>query len=179
MTTATLVPLDEYLHTSYHPDCDWVDGELKERNMGDGPHSTIQSFFIGYFAAHALELQIRPRPELRVQVSQSNYRVPDVLLVQRSAPLQRIVTLPPLLCIEVLSPEDRMTDMEEKIADYLSMGVPTVWVVDPRRRTALQIDARGRRHVEALTAEGLDFNLPVVDVFAELVEMEALDRDRD
>ncbi len=40
MTTATLVPLEEYLHTSYHPDRDWVEGELKEWNMGDGPHST-------------------------------------------------------------------------------------------------------------------------------------------
>ncbi len=173
MTTAILVPLEEYLHTSYHPDRDWVDGELRERNMGDGPHSNIQSVLLFFFKLRAKALNIRVNPELRLQVSASHYRVPDLLLLDDNCPFERIVSTPPLLCIEILSPDDRMTDMQEKIADYLAMGVPTVWVLDPRRRTALEIDSGGQRPVTTLTAAGLAFTLPLTEVFAELDELEA------
>ena len=37
-----LLTLDEYLRTSYHPDCDFVDDHIEERNLGDFEHSTIQ-----------------------------------------------------------------------------------------------------------------------------------------
>ena len=36
MATSTLVPLSEYLRTSYRPDRDWIDGVVKERNVGEG-----------------------------------------------------------------------------------------------------------------------------------------------
>ena len=39
MGTATLVPLDVYLKTSYRPDCDYVDGELEDRNSGEKDQS--------------------------------------------------------------------------------------------------------------------------------------------
>jgi Uma2 family endonuclease len=32
---------------------------------------------------------------------------------------------------EVLSPEDRITRMMRKLADYSAMGIPQIWVVDP------------------------------------------------
>ena len=44
MATSTMVPLEEYLHTDYKPDCEWVDGELKERSVGEGSHGNIQTF---------------------------------------------------------------------------------------------------------------------------------------
>ena len=42
MRTAALVSLEEYLATSYHPDCDYVDGMLTERNVGQKDHSKLQ-----------------------------------------------------------------------------------------------------------------------------------------
>ena len=39
MSTVTLVPLSEYLETSYRPDCDYLEGELLERNVGEWDHS--------------------------------------------------------------------------------------------------------------------------------------------
>lgn len=59
MATSTIVPSKEYLQTSYRPDCDWIDGEVKERNAGEGQHSKIQTFFIGYFLQHRRELGVR------------------------------------------------------------------------------------------------------------------------
>ena len=42
MGVATLVPVEEYLSTSYDPDCDYVDGELEDRNVGEKGHSKVQ-----------------------------------------------------------------------------------------------------------------------------------------
>ena len=44
----TLISVEEYLHTTYDPDCDYVDGEVLERNMGDQAHSTTQVEFAFY-----------------------------------------------------------------------------------------------------------------------------------
>lgn len=168
MATSTLVSLDEYLHTNYDPDRDWIDGELKERNMGDGPHSNVQVFFIKFFGVREREWGIRVSAELRTQVSESHFRVPDVLLHRRTDPFEDIVRTPPLLCIEVLSPGDSMIEMEEKIEDYLAMGVEAVWVVNPRRQTAFIVDRGALIPVNELTVPGTEIRIAVSEVFAEL-----------
>lgn len=42
MATSTLIPVSEYLNTVYRPDCDYIDGELRERNVGERPHAQLQ-----------------------------------------------------------------------------------------------------------------------------------------
>jgi len=48
----------------------------------------------------------------------------------------QIFTEPPFLCIEILSPSDRLTEMQDRIDDYLSFGARYVWVIDPQTRRA-------------------------------------------
>lgn len=173
MATATLVPLREYLETSYRPDRDWIDGEVRERNMGEGQHSSVQSFLTRVIGNHASEWDVRVYPEQRVQTSESHYRVPDVCVVRRSAPFEAIVHTPPLLCIEILSREDRMSEMQERVDDYLAMGVEVVWLVDPRRRKAFIADASGlHESSQVLTVPGTVVRVQVSEAFAELDELE-------
>src|SRR5205814_4769149 len=82
-------------------------------------------------------------PEQRVQVSRTRFRVPDICVVAGAEPDEQIFTKPPLLCIEILSPEDTMTRMQERIDDYLRFGVPHVWVLDPRTKRAYDYTASG------------------------------------
>ena len=77
-TATTLVPLEEYLETTYRPDCDWIDGELRERNMGEKPHSRIQQYLCKFFGLHEKDWKILAYPELRVQTSARHYRIADV-----------------------------------------------------------------------------------------------------
>jgi hypothetical protein len=70
-------------------------------------------------------------------VKPTRFRVPDVAVVL-GHPGERILTRP--VCVEILSPEDSMSAMQEKIDDYLAFGVTNVWVVDPRRNKALRTD---------------------------------------
>ena len=172
MSTKTLVPLGEYLETTYHPDCEWIDGELRERNLGEGQHSVVQGFFVRVLGNRAKEWKIRVFPEQRTQTSEQHYRVPDICVTRASSPFEAIVRTPPLLCIEILSPDDRMSEMQEKVDDYLQMGVETVWVVDPRRRKAFQTDGRSLQPVEELTVHGTAIRVAVSEVFAELDELE-------
>src|ERR1700692_2773359 len=143
MEVSTVVPLSEYLRTSYRPDRDWIDGEVRERNWADGPHAVIQSYFTGLLARAEVTQQFRVMIELTLHTSATRYRVADVSLLRRSAPYESIPTVAPLLCIEVLSPEDGVSAMLEKIDDYLGLGVEMVWLADPRRRRVYEVDAGG------------------------------------
>jgi Uma2 family endonuclease len=59
---------------------------------------------------------------------------------------------PPDLAVEVVSPFDTYTEVEEKVAEWLEAGTRVVVVVDPRRRTAAV--HRSRAGIEVLGAKG-------------------------
>ncbi len=149
MATAAVVPfvtVDEYLHTSYEPDADYVDGEIEERNVGEWDHSTLQKYLLLALAAFDGDDQYSVVQEQRVQVSPTRYRVPDTCIVRAADAPDRIVSAPPVLCIEVLSPEDRYNRVQARCQDYLRMGVPEVWIFDPETMSVDVLTASGSTH---------------------------------
>jgi Uma2 family endonuclease len=133
-STPTLISVEEYLRTSYRPDCDYIDGKVLARNMGEKPHARLQSFFIKFFAKYEVEHGFEPLPEQRLQTGEKRYRIPDVMIAEPSEEL--IVRTPPLLCIEILSSKDRMGRFRSASTTTPGMGVPCSWVIDPWRRKA-------------------------------------------
>jgi Uma2 family endonuclease len=131
MAAGTLVSLEEYLQTSYRPDCDYVDGEVQERNLGEKDHSKAQGRILLYLCAHYPRLAANIYLELRIRISATRYRIPDVCILAEDAPDEQVPTHPPLVCIEILSPEDRMSRYMERVNDYFEMGVPCCWIIDP------------------------------------------------
>ena len=134
MSVATAVPLSEYLNTSYRPDCDYLEGELLERNVGEWDHARLQGLLYGYLFSREKELGILVVPEQRVQVKARRFRVPDITVLAGPRPAGGIITEPPFLCIEILSPSDRVVEMQDRIRDYIDFGVRYVWVMDPLTR---------------------------------------------
>jgi Uma2 family endonuclease len=134
MGAATLVSVEDYLSTGYSPDREYIDGRIVERNLGEKTHSSIQTNLIMYLGPQRKALGIKIFAEQRVQVSPTRFRVPDVTIVKASQIQGEIFTAPPHLCIEVLSKDDTMVYMQEKIDDYLRFGVPYVWIINPRLR---------------------------------------------
>lgn len=137
MSAPTLVPVELYLHSAcdYEPDAEYVDGEIELRPMGEYDHTNWQTAILQWFLAHTGEWNIRVRPEQRVQVNPTRFRVPDVVVFDRNHPVEQILTRPPIAVFEVLSPEDRMSRMMVKLGDYAKMGIPTIRVVDPDTQT--------------------------------------------
>lgn len=167
MKAAALVPVEEYLRTTYRPDCDYVDGEVIERNMGERDHSKLQRKLLVYFDARAAQWKIQVYPEQRIQVSETRFRVPDVCVVAGDEPDEQIFTRPPLICIEILSPEDRIQRMQEKIDDYLRFGVRYVWVLDPWMRRAWVYTPEGSREIKdgISRTENPDMQVPLAELF--------------
>ncbi|HUD98067.1 MAG TPA: Uma2 family endonuclease [Bryobacteraceae bacterium] len=115
MGTSVLVSEQEYLTTTYEPDCEHDEGVLLERNVGAQPHSLLQ-------VALGLTAQ-------RIRIAPRKYRIPDVCAYLQPAPPDPVPSTPPFMAIEILSPEDRMSRVRKKIDEYLAFGVPYVWVI--------------------------------------------------
>jgi Uma2 family endonuclease len=170
MTPGVRISVDEYLSTVYEPDCEYVDGELIERNVGEFDHSALQFVLIELLGKQRRAAGVHIFPELRVQVAARRFRVPDVT-VTTSKGKGRILREPPLLCIEILSPEDRASRLLVKINDYFSFGVQYVWVIDPQERTAWSYTSEGKRETATmLTTESPRLTLNISEVFAALEE---------
>ena len=169
-TETGLVSVQEYLHTAYSPDCDLVDGHVEERNLGEFDHATLQGILLLLLLGKQKEWGVRVLPECRLQVRPDRFRVPDVMVLRAEQKVDRIVREAPLLCIEVLSPEDTWKRFGGRITDYLAMGVAHVWVFDPYEREAFRCDAEGyhRIHEPALTIPGTEIRLDLETVFAAL-----------
>jgi Uma2 family endonuclease len=165
METGELVSIREYLSTDYSPDCDYVDGVIEERNLGENDHADLQTAVAIYFASRRKQWGIYVVVEQRVQVSSTRFRVPDVCIMAGDRPKEQIFRTPPLMCIEILSPEDRLSRVEVKFNDYLSMGVPYVWLLDPATRKAYRWTAAGMHEVAELRADERGIALPVDDLF--------------
>jgi Uma2 family endonuclease len=166
---ANLVPVEEYLHTAYRPDCDYVDGVLVERNVGEIAHALAQRALLLYLYARSTAWNVFVLQEVRVQVTPSRYRVPDLcVMLGLAAPLGDVVTQPPFLCIEILSPEDRISRMQERIDDYFRFGVRYVWLIDPRSRRAWIYTPGSIQEVRdgMLRTENPELTVPLAEVLA-------------
>jgi Uma2 family endonuclease len=174
-STGDLIPLEDYLHTTYRPDCDWIDGEVRERSTGEWPHAGMQGFIARILGNRAAEWNIWVLPEQRVQTSARHFRIPDVCAVSRDTGFQPILRTAPLLCVEVLSREDSMSEIQERVEDYLAMGVRAVWMIDPRRRKAyMTTDPDSLQAVpEFLTVPSTEIRVKISEAFAELEQMGA------
>jgi Uma2 family endonuclease len=138
MAVAELVSAEQYLHTSFEHDAEFVGGRIVERPVPTWEQACMQGFLIEALRAIGRRLGLFAVPEQRVQTSPDRFRVPDVCVLSgkpEGEPGRGFVTRPPFLCVEILSPEDTAVETLDKVREYLSFGVSWVWVIDPVSRT--------------------------------------------
>jgi Uma2 family endonuclease len=164
MATGSLISVSEYLSTSYRPDCDYVDGVVLERNLGEFDHARLQMVLSAYLYNRRKEWGVCVVPEQRVQVSPTRFRVPDICVVI-GEPADQIFKTPPFICIEILSKDQRLSDMQDRVADYLNFGVRYVWVLDPRTHKAWRCTMGGISEVSELRTEGPEIVVPLEALF--------------
>jgi len=107
---------------------------------------------------------------LKFCVAPRCYRVPDIAVTTHKIP-KGILRESPFLCVEVLSPEDRMSRLDERVDDFLAIGVKYIWLVAPRRKKAWIYTSEGRREAtNFLTTSSPDLALPLEEIFTALDE---------
>jgi Uma2 family endonuclease len=165
MATSISVPVEEYLRTTYHPDMEYVDGELVERHVGERKHSRLQTLIVGLLFPLERERGFHVFTEQRVRVlgTKHRYRIPDVCVMALPYRSESVLTTPPHLVIEILSPDDETADVLARVADYLRFGVGHIWIANPYKHTLQEADREDIRYCPELVLETdlvgrVDFN---------------------
>jgi len=171
MDARVLMTLEEYLHTSFDgADCDYVDGEVIERNRGELPHAQLQGELLERLRALAKDVGLQVLPAIRIQTKPTRFRVADIAVWLAGDIGKRIPTVPPLLVIEILSAEDRLVRLQPKIREYLAHGVKWVWVIDPDERRAMSYSPAdpGGTLVDQLQTHDPEIAIPLADLLSVL-----------
>jgi Uma2 family endonuclease len=143
MAVDTLISVEEYLRTSFHPDRHFIDGQVVERNVGQTRHSYAQTETAVWFAQRRETLRLQPLTELRVRVAPPRICVPDVVISEIPIPGEDVFTSPPYLYIEIMSPDDTKGSTQPSLNDYLNFRVPNIWVIDPWKHRGWVVTASG------------------------------------
>jgi len=170
MATATFTPVEAYLAKTWRPDREYVDGEVVERNLGEFDHADIQSAVSMWLRSRRRKWNVRVVVEQRVQVSATRYRIPDVSVLSANHPREQIVTHPPVICIEILSKDDSLRSMKQRVSEYAAFGVPNIWLFEPEGREAWVCTADSMTKVTGgvLTAVGTKIVIPLDEIWADL-----------
>jgi len=120
MSPTTVMTADEYSRTSFRPGCEYRDGVLTRKSIPTWKHAALQlkigSYILNNYSGFL------PGSELTVRLSENRFLVPDIA-VQRKDEIQDPYPIEPVhLCVEILSPEDRMSEMIAKGEEPPGMG---------------------------------------------------------
>jgi len=166
----SLISVEEYLATDYEPDCEYNDGVLEERHLGEFEHSFLQTILATLFTNQISAWGVFALTEQRVQMKPRRYVVPDLTVLRMGTKREPILTRPPLITIELMSPKDTLRNAAKKSAEYLEFGVEHIWVIDPIRRVAFRAAENGLELVPSgeLTVVGTPILVTINDLFEKL-----------
>ena len=165
MATQVQVSLEEYLATAYDDvDREYVDGAVLDRPLPNYPHGRAQVRL-----AALLDRPGRRRPlfvcsETRMRLRPDRVRIPD-LAAFAAEPVEDVPSSPPLLTLEILSPDDLWSRVLEKCAEYAAWGVRHVWIVDPGSRELRVYESGDVRLVEKLEIPDYDVRITASDLW--------------
>src|SRR2546423_420417 len=149
MAGATQISVEEYLQTSYDgPEPEYVAGEVIARSMPDLIHAVIQLRIGAMFLSLAEKFGLTPCTEIRVRLAEGIYRIIDVAMFSGNP--QRIPSDPPVVAVEIVSPDDKYNDLLAKLDEYREWGVQHIWLVEPGLEKLHVYDVSGLREVQAL-----------------------------
>ena len=146
---ATIMTAEEFLMASV-PDgkAELVRGELRVTPPAGAPHGTAAINLVLLLGVHARATGIGRafgdgfgyelvRLPHTVRVPDGSFVLAHRLPAEGIGP--GLLKLAPDLAIEVLSPSETASELQEKLDDYKVAGTPLVWVVDPVRRTVMVV----------------------------------------
>jgi Uma2 family endonuclease len=164
---ATLIPIEEYLHRVDEGGCpDYLDGVLVERNVGHYQHGRVQALIASLFLELSKRIVCFPSVEVHLRLGLRRYRVADLAVFFGAEPSAPIPDVPPCVVVEVLSPDDRFSEIMEKLEEYRAWGIPNIWFVDPWACKLNVYGASGPVQVDSLNLPDYNFQINAADLFA-------------
>jgi Uma2 family endonuclease len=173
MPAAAHISLEQYLQAPFEPDAEYVRGEVQERNVGEYEHNSVQRAILLWFHLHDKAWRTRTIQEQKTRLNSGNVRLPDVSVWNRDVPVKPVFDRPQLISVEVLSPEDRHSRVQEEIEDYRNFQVANIWTVDPIKRLGWDCSDGNWARKDRFEVAGTQIYLGLNDLFKELDAAEA------
>ena len=170
----TLTSLEEYLHTSYEPDMEYLDGVLVGRNVGTPLHSFLQLIVAAFLAQFRKTHNILPMTECRLRMGTATrrYRIPDVTVLRTPHTKGKVAVDVPVIVVEIKSPDDNFDEVIDKCLEYSDLGIPYILVFDPDHRRMYRFASGSltiTKSVDVALPTG-SFEIVADSLFAELDE---------
>lgn len=161
--------------------CELVDGRIVPTMPTGDEHGDVEAELLMRLRAYGKETgrgrAVGGEVGIYIRRNPDTVRAADVVFISKERDLRPrskgYFEVAPELVVEVLSPDDRMSRVREKLRDYFSAGVQVVWVVDPTLRRVLVhrslTDVTVLKDRQALTEEDLlpGFSVAVSELFPE------------
>jgi Uma2 family endonuclease len=128
MASRVLITPKQYLATHFEREPELVRGELVEKSLPNLSHGKTQQRLCVLLSGAGCGCT-----EVRMKLAEDLFRIPDFALFERD-PEEELPHSPPLLAVEIASPDDRVLDVEQKLDEYRAWGVAHVWFVEPELR---------------------------------------------
>lgn len=157
-----------------------VDGEVRVMTPAGGPHGKVAGRIASrlgpYVEAHGLGEIFIAETGFRLASNPDTVLAPDLSFVRRErledmGESEGFISGPPDLAVEVVSPSDSFSDVEEKVSKWLDAGCRVVVVVNPRTRSTF-IYRSGADRVQLTADDVLDggdvvpgWRLPLRELF--------------
>ena len=167
MATKTGITAEQYLRMTFEHDAEFDHGEIVERSMPDYIHGRLQALLLSRFETYRPVHRLLACSEVRMKVAPDVIRIPDVAVFV-SPPESAVPDSPPLIAIEVLSKDDRHSDLMQKLEEYRQWGVAHIWVVDPLAKRFSVYTELGLQNISSLTLPNYPFQLTPADLFSKL-----------
>ncbi len=171
MATATHLSLEEFhrLYDGEKPNYEYWFGEAIQKPRATSLHGALQFVLMMFLRTRGWIVA----PEVTLKLVADAEPVPDVIASRErlSGPYP---TKPVGICIEILSPQDRLKKTIEKGKHYLNWGVPHVWIIEPQSRTAWMMT---REHPDGIWVHpdgnlvADDTEIALSEIFAEVDKM--------
>jgi Uma2 family endonuclease len=158
MASKVLITPEQYLATHFEREPELVHGELVEKSLPTFSHGKTQlrlCMLLGGAGSGGTEV--------RMKLAEDLFRIPDFALFEQE-PEKELPESPPLLIVEIASPDDRLRDVEQKLEEYRAWGVAHVWFVEPELKKLYTYD-RGLTNVARLELPQFGLTITAADLF--------------
>jgi Uma2 family endonuclease len=162
MATTTQLTADQYLKMHFEElEPEFVHGELVERPMPTSLHGRLH-----YLLALRLQNAGFGMIGVRMRLADDVIRIPDLAFF-REPTEERIPTSPPLIVVEIISPDDRYYEPMKKLDEYRTWGVENIWIVEPDLKKFHVYDSGGLIEAKQFELPGAGIRIPADELFAE------------
>lgn len=123
--------------------CDLVEGRIVPMTPTGYFHGVVEfrlaAKLVGYADQTGRGIAFGGEAGILIRRNPDTVRAADAAFISnersaRRSPSSSYLDVAPELVVEILSPDDRWSDVMEKLSDYFSAGVDAAWVLDPKRK---------------------------------------------